>query len=93
MALQIFPALVLGIGMIFYPDSPRWLLKRERDEEAYKVLAKLRGLSADHPYVVAEVLDIKASIMLENAFVRDHYAGLFGIRLQVAQVGVPILSD
>ncbi|KAL3418307.1 D-xylose-proton symporter (hexose transporter) [Phlyctema vagabunda] len=85
LALQILPALILGIGMIFYPDSPRWLLSQERDEEAYKVLSKLRRFAPDHPQIVAEVLDIKAAIMLENAYVRDHYAGLSGIKLHTAQ--------
>ncbi|RDW79678.1 MFS transporter-16 [Coleophoma cylindrospora] len=85
LSLQILPALILGIGMIFYPDSPRWLLSKERDEEATRVLSKLRRCPIDSPIVLAEVLDIKAAIMLENAYIKDHYAGLSGIRLQVAQ--------
>lgn len=86
LALQILPALILGIGMIFYPDSPRWLLMQERDENAFKALSKLRRLPADNPSLVAEALDIRASIMLENTYVRDNYAGLSGFRLHAAQV-------
>lgn len=86
LALQIVPALILGVGMIFYPDSPRWLLSQERDEEATKVLSRLRRCSPDSPIIVAEVLDIKAAIMLENVYIRDHYVGLSGIKLEVAQV-------
>lgn len=86
LSLQIVPALILGIGMIFYPDSPRWLLMQERDEESFNALSKLRRLDADHPALVAEALDIRASIMLENTFIRDHYAGRSGFRLHAAQV-------
>ncbi|CAG8973945.1 hypothetical protein HYALB_00007474 [Hymenoscyphus albidus] len=84
-ALQILPAIILGNGMIFYPDSPRWLMMQEKDEQAIRVLSKLRRLSPDHPKLVAEVLEIRASILLENAFVKDHYAGLAGFKLHVAQ--------
>lgn len=86
LALQILPALILGFGMIFYPDSPRWMLVQEREEEAYQILSKLRRLAPDHPDVVAEVLDIKAAIMLESSYVKEHYAGLTGLRLHAAQV-------
>jgi MFS family permease len=85
LALQILPALILGIGMIFYPDSPRWLLMKERDEEAMATLSKLRRLPSDHPQVVAESLEIKATILLENTYVQDHYSGLSGFRLHTAQ--------
>ncbi|KAI9047372.1 hypothetical protein LZ554_008818 [Drepanopeziza brunnea f. sp. 'monogermtubi'] len=85
LALQIFPALVLGIGMLFYPDSPRWLLMKERDEEAISTLARLRRKPSGHPSVIAEALEIKAGILVENTYIRDHFAGLSGCRLQVAQ--------
>jgi MFS family permease len=85
LALQIFPALVLGIGMLFFPDSPRWLLMKDRDEEAISTLALLRQCAPDHPSIISESLEIKASILLENTYIRDHFAGLSGIRLQVAQ--------
>ncbi|KAG4413657.1 hypothetical protein IFR04_013197 [Cadophora malorum] len=85
LALQILPALILGIGMLFYPDSPRWLLMKERDEEAISTLSRLRRKPADHPTVIAESLEIKATILLENTYIRDHYSGLSGLRLHLAQ--------
>lgn len=77
--------MILGIGMIFYPDSPRWLMMQEKDEEAIKVLSKLRRVSPDHPKLISEVLEIRASILLDNQYVKDHYDGLSGFKLQVAQ--------
>jgi hypothetical protein len=91
-ALQIFPALTLGIGMFFFPDSPRWLLMQERDDEALATLSKLRQTSSDDPSLVKEHLEIKASIMLENTFAREHWPNLSGFRLHVAQVRRPSFS-
>lgn len=85
LSLQILPALILGIGMIFYPDSPRWLLMQERDEEAFKALAKLRRHPADHPELVAEALDIKASIIVENTITQEKHPGVTGFKLHIAQ--------
>lgn len=92
LAIQIVPALILGIGMIFYPDSPRWLLMQERDEEAFKTLSKLRRLSSDHQDLVAEVLDIKASVLMENTYVQENHAGKSGFMLHVAQVSTVCLQ-
>ncbi|EEA19525.1 hypothetical protein TMatcc_009659 [Talaromyces marneffei ATCC 18224] len=85
-AFQIVPTLSLGVGMFFFPDSPRWLLMRERDEDAIATLCKLRRKTErDDPDIVKEYLEIKASIMLENSFAKDKWPELSGIRLEVAQ--------
>ncbi|UDD62670.1 hypothetical protein AFCA_009980 [Aspergillus flavus] len=85
LAIQILPALILGLGIIFFPDSPRWLAMKERDDEALTALSKLRRQTRDSPALVNEFLEIKASIMLENTFARDHFPGLSGLRLHAAQ--------
>ncbi|OBT38704.1 hypothetical protein VE00_10652 [Pseudogymnoascus sp. WSF 3629] len=85
LSLQILPAFILGIGMLFYPDSPRWLLMQDREEEGIATLARLRRKPADHPSVIAESLEIKATILLENTYIRENYAGLSGLRLDAAQ--------
>lgn len=36
-----FPGLILLIGMFFLPETPRWLISRNRWEEGEKVLAKV----------------------------------------------------
>jgi len=42
-ALQVIPAVVLSIGMLVFPESPRWLIDHHREEEALSVLADLHG--------------------------------------------------
>jgi sugar porter (SP) family MFS transporter len=44
--LGVVPAIVLLAGMFFLPESPRWLVAEQRNDEAMKVLERIRG-SAD----------------------------------------------
>ncbi|THC88358.1 hypothetical protein EYZ11_012195 [Aspergillus tanneri] len=85
LAIQIIPAIILGLGMIFFPDSPRWLLMKGRDDETLEALSKLRRQAKDSPTLVNEYLEVKASIMLEDAFAKDRYPNMSGVRLHTAQ--------
>jgi MFS family permease len=86
LALQILPAVILGVGMLFFPDSPRWLLMKERDDESLTALSRLRRRDRDSPILLNEYLEIKASIMLENTFARENFPHLSGYKLHMAQV-------
>ncbi|CAG8893963.1 unnamed protein product [Penicillium nalgiovense] len=73
------------IGMLFFPDSPRWLLMKERDDDSLHALSSLRRQDRDSPVLLNEYLEIKASIMLENSFARDNFPNLSGYKLHAAQ--------
>ncbi|KAG1752876.1 general substrate transporter [Suillus lakei] len=62
LAFQIFPALCLGIGMLFMPYSPRWLVEQGREEEAMETLSRLRRKPAEDPSVRIEFLEIMAEV-------------------------------
>jgi SP family galactose:H+ symporter-like MFS transporter len=42
-AASALPASVLGVGMFFMPESPRWLIKRGLCDAARSVLKRIRG--------------------------------------------------
>jgi hypothetical protein len=64
--MQALPCLALLICMFFCPETPRFLAKQDRWEEAKNVLSKLRGLPAEHPYVATEFTNIQLAIEAEN---------------------------
>lgn len=39
----VIPALILFVGMIFMPESPRWLLTKNKEIESRKILNKIEG--------------------------------------------------
>lgn len=71
--LQIAIGLVLGFGILFFPFSPRWLMSVDREDEALKVIGKLRRLPIDHPLVMEEWREIKASVEFERQVQADMY--------------------
>ncbi|KAI8724175.1 MFS domain-containing protein [Fusarium sp. LHS14.1] len=58
--IQIFPGIILGIGAIFLPFSPRWLASKGREEEALENLVKLRRLPESDHRVKREWIEIIA---------------------------------
>ena len=64
--LQLIPGLILGIGIIFMPFSPRWLVHHGREAEARRVLSSLRNLPQEHKLIELEFLEIKAQSMFEK---------------------------
>lgn len=64
-ALQIIPAAIWGIGLLFTPESPRYLLSKNKRTEALKVLSGLRRLPEDHPYVQEEFAGIEWQLNAE----------------------------
>jgi sugar porter (SP) family MFS transporter len=63
----IFPVIV-SLTMLFVPESPRWLLLKDRHEEALHTLARLEGptKSIDDIDVKAQFLSIKSALEMER---------------------------
>ena len=61
-AIQLIPGGILLVGVFFLKESPRWLAKQGRYEEATASLAYMRRDPIDDPDIVKEMADIRASI-------------------------------
>ncbi|KAG1862753.1 D-xylose-proton symporter [Suillus subalutaceus] len=80
LAFQIFPALCLGIGMLFMPYSPRWLVERGREEEALEELSRLRRKPADNRLVHTEFLEIVAEVRFAREVMKAAYPNAGSVR-------------
>lgn len=86
-SLQIVPALILGIGMMFYPESPRFELMSGSEEKALTILSKIRRLPTTDLALRNEFLAIKAEVLFERSLVAEKFHGWTGFRLYIAQYG------
>lgn len=59
LGLGVVPGLVLAVGVLFVPESPRWLVNTGREAVARTVLGRLRGGRDEGPGVEEEVADIR----------------------------------
>lgn len=83
-ALQIFPALVLGIGMLFFPESPRFYCMRDNEEAGIAALACVRQSSPDDDLLQKEYLQIKAEVIFEQSYNREKFPNKSGVSLYLA---------
>ena len=54
--------------MVWIPESPRWLIKRTREEDAARSLGHLLALPLDDPIVQAELNEIRLNLKMEKEF-------------------------
>lgn len=64
---QILPATLLIILMFFQPESPRWLIKDGKADEARQNLSRLRKLPLDHEYISWEIKTAQLQTEVENS--------------------------
>ncbi|PNP41514.1 hypothetical protein TGAMA5MH_06615 [Trichoderma gamsii] len=95
-AVQFAWAIILIGGMIFLPETPRYLLKRGRDADAAKSLAKIRRLTTDHSSVVEELAEIRANHQYELSIGTATYLDCFRgtmLKRQLTGMGLQALQQ
>src|SRR6202790_1088007 len=78
--LAVIPAEIFGLGMVFLPESPRWLASRGHRDKARAMLAHIRGTQD----VGAELQEIESS--LAHADERGRLADLLAPSIRPALV-------
>jgi MFS transporter, SP family, galactose:H+ symporter len=58
LGLAAVPGFILGLGMLYLPESPRWLAKRGHRDKSLAILSRIRGSSN----VQAEFQEIEATL-------------------------------
>lgn len=77
-ALQMVPAILLFIGLLFLPESPRWLARKDRWDDCHAVLALVHGHGdPNSPWVKHELADIRAMCDFERQNADVTYRELF----------------
>lgn len=66
--LQFVWSCILGFGMIFLPESPRYYVLKDQLDRAAKSLAFLRGVPEDDSGLLEELVEIKANYDYEMSF-------------------------
>ncbi|TKA72651.1 hypothetical protein B0A49_06614 [Cryomyces minteri] len=67
--IQFAWGLILGGGLMFLPDSPRYFVKRGRIEKARNALVRLRGQPPESEYIEAELAEIIANEEYERSLI------------------------
>jgi len=80
-ALQMIPAIILFFGMMFLPESPRWLATKDRWEECEAVLVLTHGNGDPNSALVArEFQEIKHWLDIERQSKSVGFLELFSPR-------------
>ncbi|KAF9634282.1 hypothetical protein BFW01_g5177 [Lasiodiplodia theobromae] len=67
LAFQCFFALITIAAVTIAPESPRWLVMRDRVDEARAILARLSALPPSNPSVVDEIQYLVATVHHESS--------------------------
>ncbi|KAI0869950.1 general substrate transporter [Hypoxylon argillaceum] len=77
--LQLTWAVILSLGLLVLPETPRYLIKRGDKLAASLALSRLRRLDITHPALVEELAEIEANheyeLALSSASYRDVFMG------------------
>src|SRR4029077_15935831 len=80
LGLAAVPGVMLGLGMLSLPESPRWLAKHGQTDNALTILKRIRGNSD----VTAEFQEIRST--LSQASERGHWTDLFSPAVRPALI-------
>jgi sugar porter (SP) family MFS transporter len=95
-AVQFAWSLILFIGMLFLPETPRFLIKKNRHDDAARSLGRIRRLPKDHPAVLAELAEVQANHNFEMSLGKSSYLDCFRppiLKRQLTGMGLQALQQ
>ncbi|KAB8223291.1 general substrate transporter [Aspergillus novoparasiticus] len=81
--LQMVSATALGLGIHFFPYSPRWLALVNRNAECLTSLTKLRNLPATDERVQIEYNSILSEVRFQKIVQERKHPGAKGLKLEI----------
>ncbi|KAF2755587.1 general substrate transporter [Pseudovirgaria hyperparasitica] len=79
LAFQCVPCIILIIGLFFFPESPRYLVQTDREDEALKVLRKLHYDGTNDDWIDEEFREIRLTIQAENTVTEPGWLIMFQV--------------
>ncbi|EIM84473.1 general substrate transporter [Stereum hirsutum FP-91666 SS1] len=75
--LQLVPGVLFAFGLLFLPESIRWLGTKGRWEEAEYIMARIHGMEVNDPYIQAEIAELKEAVRIEETMKKFGFLDLF----------------
>ncbi|QUC23450.1 uncharacterized protein UV8b_07691 [Ustilaginoidea virens] len=92
MAVQLVPAGVLFVGGFFLHESPLWLMRKGREEEATRVLEAVRKLPREHVYLQEDLdmirLRLADELDIANRYGAKSWALFRGMLYELSRKGM-----
>ena len=66
LAFQLVFIMILYATVTWLPESPRWLIAHEYEDEAFEILAALEGKAEDDPFILAQHKEIVYTVQFER---------------------------
>lgn len=76
LAMQSLPPFLLFCSIIFCNESPRYLARQDNWDKASQVLSTVRHLPIEHPYVQAELMEMRAQLDEERSATGNGFMAL-----------------
>ncbi|KAL7418182.1 general substrate transporter [Mrakia frigida] len=77
LSIQCAIGIILAVGALFIPESPRHLIATGQDEDGLRVIAALHGLDEDDALVLEEFKEIQEVVEADNAIGDRSYSALW----------------
>lgn len=77
MGIGFLWAIILGVGILFFSETPKHNFRRGREVEAKRTMVKVLGVHEDHPRVHKELAEMRVALAAEQAIVDQSWFGCF----------------